>query len=438
MLVGRQSRAQQGSWVSDSASMGAPAGGSYPMDVFYSMKNGVQKSDTNRSWHMAFEMTPFSQGTAVSILANYAQNGVKVYSLNKQASTSFTTLSAADTIGKTGEDRALYNGPRSWYYGALNRTAAAGNLFDYGWGMYDQFTNDLTGDSLFLLKVGNAAYKVWVQNYESGGAPLTPDSIGYTFRIASWDNAVDRTVVIRRGQGYTNRNFAYYNILTNTWRDREPATNSWDLVFTRYGDTAFAGALTAVYPVMGVLSNKGVQVAKVQGLSPDETTFAAQTYDLRTDKIGDDWKYTVGSGGGTSFALDSVSYFVKSKNTMEYYLLQFTRFDGLATGKSVFRKKLLGAVTSVENTSATATPFFALAPNPATTTANLMLDATEAASGTIVIADLSGRLVQRYPAQFAKGMNAFAISTATLPAGTYVVTAMGGAWKACAKLMVQH
>ena len=38
----------------------------------------------------------------------------------------------------------------------------------------------------------------------------------------------------------------------------------------------------------------------------------------------------------------------------------------------------------------------------------------------------------------AKGMNAFAISTAELPSGTYVVTAVGGAWKTAAKLVVQH
>ena len=418
--------------------MGGPTiQGGYPLDVFYSLKNGIQKTDSNRNWHLAFEMTPFP-ATDVAVLANFAQTGIKVWSLNRQASTSFTTLSASDTVGKTSDARALYNGPRSWGFGALNRTRAAGNPFDYGWGQYDMISHDLTGDSLFLIKLGNTAYKIWIQNYESGGQPLGLDSIGYTFRIATWDNSIDRTVTVRRGPSYVGRNFAYYNILTNTWRDREPATSTWDLVFTRYADTVYQGPTPVVFPVMGILSNKGCEVAKVQGLTPNETTFMAQAYDTRTDKIGDDFKYTVGSGQNTTFALDTVSYFVKSRSSMEYYLLQFTRFDGQATGKTVFRKKLLGVVTSVGGTPAAATPFFTLAPNPANSNASLMLDATEAASGTIVVADLSGRLVQRYPAQFKKGMNAFAISTSSLPAGTYIVTAIGGAWKTSAKLVVQH
>lgn len=418
--------------------MGAPSGGSYPQDVYYSLKNSTQKVDSNRNWHLAFEMTGFAQGTSVSVLANFAQTGIKVWSLNMEASTSFATLSAADTVGKTHEDRALYNGPRSWYYGALNRTAAAGNFFDYGWGQYDPVSHDVIGDSLFLLKVGTATYKIWIQNYKAGSAP-NYDSLRYTFRIASWDNNIDRTVTVRRSPDYMTRNFAYYNILTDTWRDREPATATWDLAFTRYGDTAYAGNVPAVYPVMGVLSNKGCEVAKVQGLTPDTNAFASQTYSTRTDMIGDDWKYTVGNPP-INFALDTVSYFIKSKSTMEYYLLQFTRFDGQSTGKAVFRKKYLGVVTptSVGTTQAAATPAFTLAPNPANSSAQLMLDATEAASGTIVVADLSGRLVQRYPAQFAQGMNGFAISTATLPTGTYVVTAIGGTWKTSAKLVVQH
>ncbi len=418
--------------------MGVPAPGSYPQDVYYSFKNSTQKVDSNRNWHLAFEMTGYAQGTSVSVLANFAQTGIRVWSLNKQASTSFTTLSAADTVGKTSDDRALYNGPRSWYFGALNRTVAAGSLFDYGWGVYDQFSHNVEGDSLFLLKLGSATYKIWIQSYRAGFAP-NYDSMRYTFRIASWDNSIDRTVTINRSPVYGTRNFAYYNILTDTWRDREPATSTWDVVFTRYGDTAYAGNIPAVYPVTGVLSNKGCEVAKVQGLTPDTNVVASRAYSIRTDMIGDDWKYTVGNPP-INFALDTVSYFIKSKSSMEYYLLQFTRFDGQSTGKAVFRKKLLGVVTptSVGATQAAATPFFTLAPNPASNNAQLMLDVAEAASGTIVVADFSGRSVQRFPAQFAKGMNGFQISTASLPAGTYVVTAFGGAWKASAKLVVQH
>ncbi len=420
--------------------MGSPAGpgASYPMDVFYSLKNGVQKTDSNRTWHLAFQLTPFP-ATNVSILANHVGGSVKVFSLHQSATVAFDSLSAADTVGLTGDAQQLYNDAASWNYGAFNRLGGS-TLFDFGWGTYNPASHDLTGDSLYLIKIGTgpsaSVWKFWPQFYNS--APT--DSIFYTFRIARFNGADDRTVTLKRAD-FGNLHFGHYNVLTNTRRIHEPVINTWDLVFTRYVDTAFlGGGGGALYPVTGVLTNPAVEVAQVQTLTPDTAGYDSLTYTARTNEIGYDWKITVGSGPGTTFALDTVSYFVKTKNTMEYYLLQFNRFDGSSTGTIGLGRAALGAiaVTGIRSVEDKVIGSFALVPNPATDAARVLLDVPSATTARILLSDLSGRTLYSATAPLSAGLNAYSLPTASLPAGLYVVTVSNGAWTTSGKLQISR
>lgn len=421
-------------WVYDSVAMGP----GYANDIYYSLRNGIVKTQANTDWHLGFQMTPPGPYGNVSAIANHVQGGVKVYSLHLQASTKFSTLTAADTAGRTGTP--LYNSDTSWNYGAFNQMGNPQNLLDYSWGVYDMNTHNVTGDSLYLIKVGTsgAAYKVWIQQYISNPA----DSIRWTFRIAQFDGTGDTTINMRRNtNSFATRLFGYYNVLTRMQADREPDRATWDMVATRYVDTASQGSVAIPYNTTGWLSNSGVTVADVRGI-PNGDTAHYQNYARRTaiNTIGYDWKtFDMSVPPGTWHTDSTINYFIKPvSSTNEYYQLQFTRFDGSITGKMVFRKRLFTAV-SVQGVAAQAVTAWHVSPNPASSAVNVMVDAKDAAADAkLLVMDAAGKVVSQTAAPIQKGLNAYGFSAASLPNGLYFIRLGNGAWSVTQRIVVAH
>ena len=422
-------------WTSDSVSMGAQAGPppapSYHEDVFYSLKNGTQKNVTNMNWHVAFQMTPQGPYGNVSVFANHAQTKVEVYSMNTSATAKYASLAAGDTVGKMGKQ--LYNTDTSWNWGAFN-VSTTGNPLDYGWGVYSISTHHVTGDSLYVLKIGSQTYKLWIQEYKSTPA----DSVQWRFRIAKFDGSSDTTIRIYRKPNYENRLFVYYNADSRTVIDREPNRDSWDLMFTRYiGMIAQGPGPLVPYPLMGVQSNFGVRVAEVTMVDPDTTTsYMAYPYSHLSNTIGSDWKSYDQPNMKWKWS-DSTTFFIETDNTNEVYQLAFTRFDGASTGKSVFKKRKMGNLASVNEVNS-AIKKYALAPNPATDRVNVILSAEERTEARILIVDMSGRTVINKAVAINKGLNALAVDVSSYPTGTYIVNVSNGSWKVSDRVVVQH
>ncbi len=420
------------SWIQDTVVMGT----GYANDVFYSLQNGSAKTEPSTNWHIAFQMVPQSAYGNVSVYANHVQGGVKVYSLHMTAA-DFTTVADADTVGKTGAMKELLNADTSWNYGAFNKLASS-NPFDYGWGMYDMGTHHVNGDSLFLVNVGSGAtmqsYKLTIQQYKSNPS----DSVQWIFRVARWDGSDDTTVRIYRKPDYTDRLFAYYNLDTRTVLDREPGRQAWDMLFTRYREYTPGAPGLPYYPVMGVLTNFDVLThQKDNTVEGDITGFQTYPYTDTINEIGSDWKSFNSTTMQWTFK-DSTYYFVKTLNTNEYWQVNFLGFSGQATGEVYFRKRLLGQVNSVHELNTTPAALF-VAPNPANHSASVMLDSKDAAGETrVLVTDMTGRVVIRQTVQVRAGMNAFELNTASLPAGTYILSLANGSWKQALKLAVQH
>lgn len=428
------SAAMAQSWVTDSVTMGP----GYANDVFYSLKNGVAGTAANANWHLAFQTTPQGPYGHVSIFANNT-HGVDVYSLHLGAAANFATLSAADTIGKTGPAHQLFNSDSSWNFGALNKMNNPANVFDYSWGFYDQQTHKVIGDSLYLLMINNGAtttaYKLWVKEYIS--TPI--DSIHWLFRIANFDGSEDTTIKIYRTPNYTDRLFAYYDVTNQTVLDREPSRSAWDILFTRYKEYIPGAPGSPYYSVTGVLSNFDVAVAEKVNVGPDDTVgFVSYPYSDIISIIGSDWK----TFNMTTFQYelaDSTYYFIKTKNTNEYYQLQFTGFNS-ANGTVVFGKRYLGAYNPL-SVSGLNQPLntYKLVPNPANNVVSVLVDSKEKMNNTmLVVTDISGRIAFKSFVNVKSGLNAYSINTSGLASGTYVVNLTNGAWKATEKLVVQH
>lgn len=430
-LVTAASAAFAQNWMSDSVALGA----GYANDAYYDLKTGAAKYQSGSDWHLAFQTGVFGEKHfTAGVRANHAKTGMQVFLLNTNASSTFASLTAADTVGKTDASMQLHNNDSSWGTGAFYQNRATTDPFDFGWGQYQSSpTYSLLGNQTYLLKTNSGAFKFWMKEYISTPA----DSIHYTFRIAKLDGSDDREVKIyRKGSPmFTDRLMGYYNIDSARVVDREPSRSGWNFAFTQYKDVALTQG-SVVPTVTGVLTNEGTMVADVRRFEPDPSQYGGLGYTSRMDEIGSDWKtYDYTSG---KYTLDSLAnYFVKTGVFREYYQVQFTRFDGSATGKIVFRKRYLGRENVGVKNMASALNAFLVVPNPAAADANLMIDAKNASpNARLMVTDMAGRVVANGTLNIRSGMNAFSLGSGNWVAGTYAVTVIGTDWKMTSQLVV--
>lgn len=439
LAIGFQSNAQ--SWVADSVEMGA----GYANDIYYNLSNGNDQSAPSDNWDIAFQMSVFGDPMFnASVRANHIKRDVQVYSLHRVASTDFGNLTAADTM--VNMSTQLVNQDSSWGRGAFTNNKSS-NVTDYGWGKYDQSTHFLTGDSLYLVKANGIFYQLWIQEYVSFGAPGT---VGYKFRVAKWDGTGDVTDSIKRVAPYTDRLFAYYDISTGKFIDREPARGDWDILFKQYQKDGQPGGQNPnkLQAYTGVLTNAGIEAAKITGVSPNNInstnyTTSLSSLSVATNTIGDDWK----TFSGSAYDLDTnTSFIIKSKvvsNMNTYYHMRITRFDGAFgpfTGKVVFETRVLGMIAvGVDELNKENKAKYSIYPNPATTNINVVIDAEKANNNTLImITDVTGRVMQQANFDLNKGINAYSFDIAAFPAGTYIITVANNSWKVSDKVVVQH
>lgn len=418
-------------WVADTITMG----GTYAKDVYYHMGTGFVKEDSNNRWDLAFSAIPSTAmgnphyGVGAWINSGVSTTGtpVSLYSLHRKASTDFATISGADTAGKL--TNPLVNSETSYAVGAFN-TNGTGIHPDYGWGIYNSVTHNIAGDSVYVALRGTVAYKIWIESYNST-APIT-----WKFHVQKLDNSSSaQTITLDITNNFSNRVLAYYSF-ANGAIDREPASNAWDLNFTRYTALIPTGPTTSMpYGVTGVFINPYVKVRRAWKATADTSHWANYRDTAILNVIGRDWKTSTTLNG--AYVLDTANYFVKSNNG-NYYQLEFTYASTSALGKVAFRKRLISTTTSVKTINNTVANYY-VAPVPANNHVSLMVDTKENTDGAVLmLTDLSGRTVYNQPVTVEKGMNTYSINTGSFPAGMYVLSLNGQNIKLAQKITVAH
>jgi hypothetical protein len=264
----------------------------------------------------------------------------------------------------------------------------------------------------------------------------------YTITYDKLDNSDPQTATVGI-TAYTTKNFVYYSLTNNTIVDREPASSSWDVLFTQYitvsedyrsNPSVVTG--TPNQPVGGVLLNKTVTAAQANNVA-DRTTYqdaASQTFVSDINTIGWDWKYL-----NASFAWEVVSdtvYFVEKSNG-DIYSLYFTSFGGSANGNYNFTQQKVSTVTGIFG-EASDKASLAVYPNPtASGNATVLYDFSNSNHAVLSVSDLTGNVVYSENIQSASGLNAYTFSTSAFKTGLYIVslTANGGVLQQ--KLMVK-
>ena len=375
-------------------------GSGYADDVYYSLENGSVTTVARNNWDIAF--TTQIQKFDVSILINSGE-GVELYTYLKNDITGWATL---DTAGI--EWVPMYNSLDSLNVGAFSFGKDLDNEFDYGWGTYDQVSHAITGVSLYVIKTREGNFKkIWIVER----AAMTNT---WEFKFANLDGTGEESVTID-GSQYITKNFVYYSLESKELVDREPVSDDWDLLFTRYYDQSRSGT------VSGVQSNADhVEVQEVREPGLDRSTFVTYEdalFSSTINIIGSDWKKLNQTYTGYDM-VDTLVFFIKSDTdgASNYYKIYFTGATfGSEDGKYTFIQELLTTVSTELTRELTLLEVY---PNPASGHVNLVFDRIGETS--IQIIDITGRRVYS-TVYHAGGFSNLSLDISYLNSGFYFI-----------------
>ena len=310
---------------------------SYTNQSFYNLNDGEIANIDNTNWDLAFSSSGY--GSAIRI---NAQAGVELFvypngDINDWNSVDITNINNWSSI---------INSDTTWTIGAFNATSDPTNSLDLGWGIYSTITHHITGDSIHIIKLSNGDYKKLQMIKLSSGV--------YDFKYANIDGSNEVTTNVSKSN-YTSKNFGYYSLTNEAELDREPDSDSWHILFTKYVSEIYPGTN---YAVTGVLTNKDIEVAKAEGVDISNVNYNSYSFSSQINTIGYNWK----SYNMSSFSydiVDSLCFFIKD-DFGSIWKLQLTGFEGSSSGKINFNiENILSASDNVLDKNV-----FAIYPNP--------------------------------------------------------------------------
>jgi Secretion system C-terminal sorting domain/HmuY protein len=401
-------------------------GAGYRKQSFIKLSDGAEKQVDDTSWDIAF--TVYGQQDAGIHVNESAGSSMG------QALTGVTLFDAKTTdFGAILEsanytpETKLLNDEASWAYGAFNSGRVTTSPFDYGWGAYVPTSQSVVGQKVFVIKLRNNTYKkIQIQNLIG---------LTYTFRYADLNGANERTASIKKSD-FAGRTLAYYSIQNNSTTEVEP-TSGFDLMYCRYFAPIFdpASGTTIEYQLTGVLSGRGVQVAKAVGVAQAVPNLALYKDSLKTrlDVIGNDWKAFTGA----SWVVPSdVAYYVKAKDNHIYHMY-YIDFEGATTGTAVYEIRDLGLVSSVITPNSPVSTLDVY-PNPAVQDAQVVFTTTSATELQLQVLDMTGRMVQQRNISSTSGFQTERLDVANLAGGVYQVVLRSTNGVANTKLIVNR
>lgn len=379
--------------------------------TYYSLQNGVQGSAPLNEWDLAFEITGFSS----SIRVNTAK-GYSVY----QASTVVTEWNSVNTPD-VANWTLIHNSETDWSVGALNHgnNLSEPDGFNVGWGLYNIITHTITGNKIYVIEDGSGYYrKLRINSLLTGS---------YSFTYADLDGSNEHQGVVNKS-AFADRNFAYWSMTTHEAIDLEPATGTWDLVFTKY-----IGFVPDAYGLTGVLQNKGIEALQVDDVPTDLADPWSAPYSVEINTIGADWK----TFNMTTFEYEYVqdrTYFVKDRQGSIWKLI-FTGYGGAANGDITFTQELV-SLTDIGEIGAGST--LTIFPNPIVDgSLNAVMEGMPGIS-TISIFDVQGRTVHQGSLSNGSGMGPHSVDVSTLSNGVYMLQVRGSGSMSSARFVVQR
>ncbi|MFN0200227.1 MAG: T9SS type A sorting domain-containing protein [Bacteroidia bacterium] len=396
-------------------------GTAYVQQVYYRFGDGNATIISNPTWDLAFSAL--------------GQTDAGVH-INESSSSSSTNPSPALEVyllqtndfsqAVTGNDltERIYNPETTWGEGALNMDKNTSNPMDLGWGVYNPMTHIIEGNRVFGAKLRNGSFKKFMVEKLEGAI--------YTLKVSNLDNSNPQTELFDKSSA--NGSPLLYFSFTNGVIQSMPT--QWDLVFQRYTIPLLDPSTSQYIPynVLGVLSGKGVKVAKAQGVDPQTVTFASFQDSLSTDmdKVGYEWK---SFGSGAWAVPTDLAYFVKTGDN-HLWKLVFVDFEGSSTGITTFEKTDLGVATSIE--TAQANTNFWVYPTIISTECTLALESKQNEAVDLTLVDMNGKTVWANHLTSSTDLQAHTLQLPHLSEGVYRLVLSTGKHSAAQPIIIQH
>ena len=391
-------------------------GPSYIYDVYYSLEDGVIDVIERDDWDLAFFTDPMSGGI-ITNCGTSLDDHVRLWTYLNGDTNDWMNI---DTTGLSGWP-LLYNGEDSWENGAFNQNSLG--YPDYGWGIKNPTTNDIVGDSIYIVQLRDGSYKqLWIRKkiYSENK---------YKIKWADIDNTSEdqKTLDIDH---YLVTNFAYFDFETGSVFDRGPDTDEWDLLFTRYHALQSIGVH---YLVAGVFINVNSLGNRFHPVPLDYKDWFTQPLEPNKGVIGWDWKYFSFATGWN--IEDSLVYFIESPNG-DIYKIYFTDFAGMSSGDIEFELEMT-SIVGIDDPKDEESGLLLL-PNPAYETVNITWNYGLDNEANLSIYDISGKEVM------AKRLNSndynqsgVSLDISHLNKGMYVVSIISGNTLISEKLIIR-
>ena len=151
-------------------------GNNYANQIFYSMQNGEIKNISNDNWDLAFTTDQYA-----STIRTNDGKGVELYTYHLGDTSDWQNINVSILNNLSS---GMYNSEISWYDGAFENNSLGHP--DYGWGVYNMITHNVTGDSLYIIKTINGNWKkIWIQELTTAGE--------YIFKFSNLDGSNEIT-----------------------------------------------------------------------------------------------------------------------------------------------------------------------------------------------------------------------------------------------------
>ncbi|MCT4665681.1 MAG: T9SS type A sorting domain-containing protein [Flavobacteriales bacterium] len=284
----------------------------YSDEVFYDITNDETEDIAGKDWNLAFG----TGGISATIRFN-SSRGDKLY----ETSFADSDWATVDTNGISTWS-PVYNSSSDWNKGAFNG-AGNGNPTNFGWGAYDMATHIVSGDKVYIAKIGDDFFKLFIEKLQSGSYHFQYEKIGT-------GNTLHQKTVQKTN--HSDAFFAYYSIKDHETKEIEPKKEEWQLWFGKYIEM-----IPTAYGVTGVRTKPGIKVAKVENTPVNQVSYSGLDFDSTANAIGYDWK-SFNMGSFSYDLTEDLSYVLKLENG-DLYHLYFTAFEGSSTGKLKFKVK---------------------------------------------------------------------------------------------------
>jgi len=338
-------------------------GSGYEYDLYYSAEQGITAFSERENWELAFS----TNGNNIRINSSYAN----LYQVSSNIE-DWEEINNFDINTST----QLRNSNKEWKIGAFVSNYFDKNPLNYGWGNYNTETEIYEGCRIYIIEYNNEIKKIKINELVDGI---------FNFTMANLDGSNEENISIDTNP-YLNKKFIYYSLANNEVINREPLSENWDLIFTRYEEEYVSlNGDTMPYIVTGVLTNQNL-IAQYDGAIDIIPNTESLNISTEINTIGYDWK----EYSGEFLIVPNRAYYLFSQDESSLYKILFQSFSGQSSGDLSFTIEEIEDFIPINNINSEKNNLFNIYPNPNNGIFNVNLNTQNA---VLTIIDINGKIV---------------------------------------------